>query len=181
MKRRNFLKILPPVAVTPMVVNGLALRPFANARLAKLVGECDGIDERSLVLIQLKGGNDGLNTIIPINQYDRYAQLRPNIRVSDNGTNKYINLDTTLKNSRQVGLHPLMTGFKDLYDDGRMSVVQAVGYDQMNQSHFQGTDNWLNGADGTQAGANINSGWMGRTLQSFYPDVLGKAGSAALP
>ncbi len=173
MKRRNFLKILPPLGITPFVVNGLSMRPFANRTLAKIMSTCDGVEDRVLVLIQLNGGNDGLNTVIPVEQYDLYANLRPTIRLPDSGTDKYIDLDNTLASADRVGLHPAMLSMKQMYDDGRASIVQAAGYVDMNQSHFKGTDLWLTGGDGTAVNNNIPSGWMGRSLQAMYPDVLG--------
>jgi uncharacterized protein (DUF1501 family) len=173
MKRRNFLKFLPPLGVTPFLVNGFSMRPFANSRIAGLLSNCDGVGERALVLVQLKGGNDGLNVVIPIPQYDRYMQLRPTIGIKDTGTNAYIPVDSTLPAADQIGLHPAMTGFKALYDKGWASVVQGAGYDNLNQSHFKGTDIWLSGGDSTYAGSNLTTGWMGRALQAFYPDVYG--------
>ena len=173
MKRRNFLKILPPLGITPFVVNGLPMRPFANRTLAKIMSTCDGVEDRVLVLIQLNGGNDGLNAMIPVEQYDLYANLRPSIRIPDSGTNKYLNLDNTLANPDKVGLHPAMLSLKQMYDDGRASIVQAAGYTDMNQSHFKGTDLWLTGGDGTAVNNDIASGWMGRSLQAMYPDVMG--------
>jgi len=170
MKRRNFLKIFPAATVTPFVVNGHALRPFANSQMARLLGSCDGVEDRVLVLIQLKGGNDGINTIIPINQYDTYANLRPSIGIPESA---FINLDGTLGNDDQVGIHPSLLKVKELYEKGWATVVQGVGYESMNQSHFKGTDLWLSGGDGTIANNNIRSGWIGRALQAFYPDILG--------
>ncbi|MCC7504844.1 MAG: DUF1501 domain-containing protein [Saprospiraceae bacterium] len=180
MKRRNFLKILPPLGITPFVVNGFPLKAYANQRLAQILSTCDGVEDRVLVLIQLKGGNDGVNTVIPINQYDTYANLRPTIRISDTGNKKYIDLDTTLPSADQVGLHPAMTGFKEIYDEGQLALVQGVGYAQPNQSHFKSTDLWLTGGDGTPENFNIGSGWMGRALQAFYPEVTG-APTATMP
>jgi uncharacterized protein (DUF1501 family) len=174
MDRRKFLKLgAPAAAVTPFVVNGYSMRPFASRRLAGMLAGCDGVEERVLILIQLKGGNDGLNTVIPIEQYDKYAQLRPTTRVSDTGTGKFIALDSTLAPKDQVGIHPAMPGFKDLYDQGKLAVVQGVGYENLNQSHFKGTDLWLSGGDGTPNNSQLRSGWMGRALQGFYPDVEG--------
>jgi len=170
MKRRNFLKIFPAATVTPFVVNGHALRPFANSKMARLLSSCEGVEDRVLVLIQLKGGNDGLNTIIPINQYDTYANLRPSIGIPESA---FINLDSTLSNDDQVGVHPSLLKIKELYEKGWATVVQGVGYESMNQSHFKGTDLWMSGGDGTIANNNIRSGWMGRALQAFYPDVVG--------
>ena len=170
MKRRNFLKIFPAATVTPFVVNGHALRPFANNKMARLLNSCEGVEDRVLVLIQLKGGNDGLNNIIPIDQYDTYANLRPSIGIPED---QVINLDGTLPNADQVMIHPSLLKFKELYDKGWATVVQGVGYESMNQSHFKGTDLWLSGGDGTIANNNLKSGWMGRALQAFYPEVEG--------
>lgn len=174
MKRRNFLKILPSAAtVTPFVVNGHTMRPFANTSMARLIGNCEEVEGRTIVLIQLKGGNDGLNTIIPIAQYDKYVELRPDIAIPETGADAYIPLDTTLKGDKQVGLHPHLTGIKELYDKGWVNIVQGVGYQQPNQSHFKSTDLWLSGGDGTYDNFNIPSGWMGRSMQALFPDVYG--------
>jgi uncharacterized protein (DUF1501 family) len=128
MKRRNFLKILPSAAtVTPFVVNGHTMRPFANTSMARLIGNCEEVEGRTIVLIQLKGGNDGLNTIIPIAQYDKYVELRPDIAIPETGADAYIPLDSTLKGDKQIGLHPHLTGIKELYDKGWVNIVQGVG------------------------------------------------------
>jgi uncharacterized protein (DUF1501 family) len=169
MKRRNFLKSLPAVGVSGVAVNGFSMRPFANSKIASILANCDEVQERVLVLIQLKGGNDGLNMIIPAANFDRYANLRPTTYISDSA---YIPLDSTLPSGSEVGLHPAMTALKSMYDAGWANIVQAVGYDSMNQSHFKGTDIWLAGAD-TGIGASTASGWMGRSLQAMYPDVAG--------
>lgn len=170
MKRRNFLKILPAAGVSSFVVNGFSLKPFANSRIAKIVGDCSDIQERALILIQLKGGNDGLNNLVPIAQYDRYRVLRPTTGIADTA---YIDLDTTLKDSKRVGLHPGMSAVKAMYDKGWVNVVQGVGYQSPNQSHFKSTDLWLTGGDGTAANYSIPSGWMGRSMQALFPDVEG--------
>lgn len=174
MKRRNFLKILPAAGATSFTVNGFSMRPFANSKISRILSDCDGVDDRVLVLIQLKGGNDGVNTIIPIAQYDAYANLRPIIKIPETGPEKYIRLDTTLPAADQVGLHPVMTGMKEMYDKGWMSIVQGVGYESMNGSHFKGTDLWMSGGDGTPDHFNIRSGWMARALQAMYPNIKGE-------
>jgi uncharacterized protein (DUF1501 family) len=173
MKRRNFLKAFGPLAVSPFMVNGHTMRPFANSKINRLIANCEEVEGRTIVLIQLKGGNDGLNTIIPINQYDRYVQLRPTVRVPDAGADAYIPLDSSLKTDRQVGLHPQLTPLKEMYEDGMVNIVQGVGYEQPNQSHFKSTDLWMSGGDGTPENFNLGSGWMGRSMQAMFPDVLG--------
>jgi uncharacterized protein (DUF1501 family) len=173
MKRRNFLRLLPAAGVTSFAVNGFSMRPFANSRMAEILGSCDGVQDRTLVLIQLKGGNDGLNMIIPAAMYDRYAQLRPTTKLNDSGAGAFIPIDNTLPTADQAGFHPAMTGLKDLYDRGWLSVVQAAGYQSMNQSHFKGTDLWLSGGGGASNLQNLTSGWMGRALQAMYPHIEG--------
>ncbi|MBU6341581.1 MAG: DUF1501 domain-containing protein [Bacteroidetes bacterium] len=177
MKRRNFLKILPAAGVTPIAVNGFPLRPFANSKMAKILSACDGIEDRVLVLIQLKGGNDGINNIIALPQYDTYANIRPNIRIAQDAA---IVLDSGLATQDQVGLHPSLAAFKTMYEEGTLAIVQGAGYANMNQSHFKGTDLWLTGGDTTSSNFNLTTGWMGRALQAFYPDVAG-APTADMP
>ncbi len=173
MKRRNFLRLLPAAGVTSFAVNGFSMRPFANSHMANILGSCDGVQDRTLVLIQLKGGNDGLNMIIPAANYDRYAELRPTTKINDSGPGSFIPIDNTLPTADQAGLHPAMTAMKDLYDRGWLTVVQDAGYQSMNQSHFKGTDLWLSGGGGSAGLNNLTSGWMGRALQAFYPHIEG--------
>lgn len=174
MKRRKFLKIATPAAVTPFVVGGFPMQAFANKKLAAFLNDCDGIEDRVLVIIQIKGGNDGINTTVPIDQYDKYAALRPSIKLKDTGTGAFINLDNTVSNAKKIGLHPAMTDLKALYDNGRVAICQGVGYEQPNQSHFKSTDLWLTGGDGTPANYNLGTGWPGRYLEATFPDVHGE-------
>ena len=124
-------------------------------------------EDRKLVIVQMTGGNDGLNMLVPIMQYADYMNLRPNLAIPDTGSRSFINLDTTLPDPAQAGLHPDMTNMKDLYDTGKLAVVQGVGYDNMNQSHFRSTDIWLMGVDYNQY---ADSGWLGRYLDQEYPN-----------
>ena len=167
MKRRKFLNNITKLSAAPLLLNGMSLRTFASPSF--LPSNCQEISDRVMVIIFLKGGNDGLNTIIPIDQYSRYANLRPDIRIhADN----YINLDSTLPIEDQVGLNPAMTSFKAMYDAGQASLIQSVGYPEFNRSHFKSTDLWLTGGDGTSANFNINSGWMGRYLSTAFPGAF---------
>ncbi len=168
MKRRNFIQLTASASA-------LSLLPTEVFALFKSAGmtTCPDVNAKKIVLIQLAGANDGLNTLVPLNQYDAYATLRPNIKLNNVGaSNGLINLDTTLALENQVGLHPSLTGFKSLYDSGFMRVIQGVGYPSQDKSHFKSTDLWLTGGDGTQANNNLESGWMGRFLESYYSDFL---------
>ncbi len=167
MKRRNFLKLSASASALTLLPNEV----FALFKSAGMIS-CPNVNAKKIVLIQLSGANDGLNTIVPINQYDLYASLRPNIKLANSGVNGIINLDTTLPLANQVGLHPSMVGFKNLYDSGKMRLIQGVGYPNQDKSHFKSTDLWLTGGDGTQANNGLDSGWMGRFMESYYANFL---------
>lgn len=170
MKRRDFIK-MSSLASLSAVLGPNSLKAAAFSPL--LLHSCVGINERVLVLIRLIGGNDGLNTIVPIDQYQAYQTLRPDLAIPDTGTDAYINLDATLPQQDQVGLHPILTPFKRLYDNGELSVIQGVMYDNQDRSHFKSTDLWMTGGDGTSANNNLGSGWVGRYLEEVYQNVVG--------
>lgn len=168
MKRRNFIQLTASATA-------LSLLPTEVFALFKSAGmtTCPNVNAKKIVLVQLSGANDGLNTVIPLNQYDTYAALRPNIKLNNAGQNNgVINLDTTLPLENQIGLHPSLTGFKSLYDRGLMRVVQGVGYTSQDKSHFKSTDLWLTGGDGTPANNALDSGWIGRFLENYYSNFL---------
>jgi len=168
MKRRNFIRLTS-------TASALSLLPTDVFALFKSAGmdTCPNVNAKKIVLIQLAGANDGLNTVVPINQYDKYASLRPNIKLNNaGGANGIINLDTTLSLTDQVGLHPSLVGFKSLYDSGLMRVIQGVGYPTQDKSHFKSTDLWLTGGDGTLANNLLDSGWVGRFLENYYADFI---------
>lgn len=168
MKRRHFIKLssaASAIALTPFELQAAlkSYMPFAN---------CEDITNRKLVLINLAGANDGLNTLIPLNQYDVYSNLRPTIKVPESGLNKYITLDGSLPNNQQVGLNPALTGFKELYDQGTMRIMQSVGYPSQNKSHFKSTDLYLTGNDGNSLLNGSDTGWIGRFMELYYADLL---------
>ena len=167
MKRRNFIKLSSSATA-------LSLLPTDVFALFKSAGmeTCPNINAKKIVLIQLAGANDGLNTIVPIDQYDKYALLRPKIKLSNSGANSIINLDPYLSSENQIGLHPSLSKFKNLYDSGLMRVIQGVGYPNQDKSHFKSTDLWLTGGDGTPANNILDSGWVGRFLENYYYNYL---------
>ncbi len=169
MKRRSFFKRSLPLAAGSMFVNGLPIRTMGRSLMMQSF-DCEQVNDRVLVLIQLHGGNDGLNTVIPLDQYDLYKNYRPVIGILNSGPRKYLDLDTTLDVKDQVGLHPDMIGIKDLYDQGKVNIVQNVSYTNNNGSHFRGKDIWLSGVDGTDRSVSPDSGWFGRYLDHKYPN-----------
>lgn len=172
MKRRDFVKYTSQLSFAPLLIQGVPLQSFLTSDMVPLIN-CSGIDDRILVVVFLKGGNDGMNTLVPIHQYDDYINLRPAIGLPDTGTGAFVNLDSNLSLENQVGIHPNMTGFKTMYENGMASVIQGVGYPDSNASHFKSTDLWLTGGDGTAPNFNIESGWMGRYLEAAYPGLVG--------
>ena len=166
MNRRNFIKSTLPLGMLPFVFNGIPLRSFAAA--APLVVDPCAVTDRSMVIIFLNGGNDIVNTTVPLNHLASYALYRPNIHLPESSL---ITLDSSLPPNQQLGLHPQLTGFKSLYDDGLMSIVQGVGYEEPNRSHFTSLQNWLTGSGGPLV--NEDTGWLARFLGHRYPGYNG--------
>lgn len=160
MKRRDFLKTAAPIGLTPFFVNGMSFKALGASPLLSLLAQQSLNNGRVLVLIQLNGGNDGLNTVIPLDQYSNLTAARQNIIIDEN---KVLKLNGTLN----TGLHPAMTGLRNMYNDGLVSIVQDVGYPNPNFSHFRATDIWLTGSDSNQF---IDTGWLGRFLDGQYPN-----------
>jgi uncharacterized protein (DUF1501 family) len=121
-----------------------------------------GKDGKILVIVQLAGGNDGLNTVIPFAD-DHYHRARPTLAHSANDV---------MKLNDYLGLHPNLAPLKAIYDDGRMGIVQGVGYPNPNRSHFRSTDIWASGIPDKEI---VTSGWIGRyfdnTCQGEDPHV----------
>jgi uncharacterized protein (DUF1501 family) len=123
-----------------------ALHAQADGALTQVT---TGKDGPILVLIQLAGGNDGLNAVVPYTN-DYYYQNRPTIGIKP---------DQVLKLSDTLGLNPAMTGFKELYDAGNLSIVSGVGYPNPNRSHFRATEIWQTASDEDKY---LTDGWLGR-------------------
>ena len=167
MERRKFIKL-------SATASAIALTPFEMRGIIEMEGvqNCD-FTGRRLILINLDGGNDGLNTLVPVNQYDIYSNLRPTIKVPESGINKYLPLDNSLAENMQLGLHPSLNEFKNLYDSGKMRLLQSVGYPSQNKSHFASSDIYMTGNDGNGWGNGKTSGWIGRYMEQMYSDELG--------
>jgi uncharacterized protein (DUF1501 family) len=162
MKRRNFLKnSVSAAAVLPAIVDGYSVKAFSNESPLMQALMNPTIDtDHVLVIIQLNGGNDGLNMVIPISTYNDYFNARSNVAIAQNRI-------LSLTNYSQTGLHPSMTGLQTLYSEGKLNIVQAVGYPTPSFSHFRATDIWMSGSSSTDV---VNSGWAGRYLNTEYPN-----------
>ena len=136
---------------------GLSLGALAPRFL--LAGDADGAlaaPDNNLVLLQLSGGNDGLNTVIPYAD-PLYAQHRPTIGV---------NTDDVLTLDERIGLHPSMAPVRTLFAEGKVAVVQGVGYPEPNRSHFIATEIWQTGSPAEPVG----TGWLGRVNDECFED-----------
>jgi uncharacterized protein (DUF1501 family) len=155
MKRRDFIKASS--AVLPFALSGFPIRAFGRSPIFDALVPQGACDDHVLVLIQLVGGNDGLNTVIPLDQYSAYTNARSNIAVVES---------QVLKLTNATGLHPQLTALQNLYSAGKLSVVQSVGYPTPNFSHFRSTDIWLSASD---YDVEISTGWLGRFFEKEYP------------
>lgn len=159
MKRRKFLSALSAATVVPAVLDGFSLKTFASSPLLRALATA-AENDHVLVLIQLNGGNDGLNTIIPLDQYSTLSTARSNILIPSSQA-------LSLNNHPETGLHPSMPGLQQLYNSGLVNIVQGVSYPSPNFSHFRATDIWLTASDSTQT---LTTGWAGRYLDYEYPN-----------
>ncbi len=106
-----------------------------------------------VVVIQLSGGNDGLNTVIPIRN-DIYYKLRPKLAIEK---------DKAVVLTDEVGLNPALEGFKNLFDEGQLSILNNVGYPNPDRSHFRSMDIWHSASASNEY---VNTGWIGRYLDA---------------
>lgn len=106
-----------------------------------------------IVVLQLSGGNDGLNTVIPVRN-DIYYRSRPGLSIDKT---------KSLLLTDEAALHPALTGFKELYDNGSLGILNSVGYPNPDRSHFRSMDIWQSGSQSTEY---VTTGWLGRYLDA---------------
>lgn len=145
MKRREFIQKSTLASVGTMLIPSF-LKAFEQER--QLVN-----NHKKLVIIQLSGGNDGLNTVVPF-QNDIYYQSRPRLAVPKN---------EILKLNDELGLNPVLSGLKSVYDEGSLTIINNVGYPNPDRSHFRSMDIWQTGSSAEEY---WTTGWLGRYLDS---------------
>src|SRR5437870_6941863 len=150
--RRDFLR--SSIATGSLVSWGLTVPAFVSrtAAAAPDAGK-PGAKETILVVVQLTGGNDGLNTVIPFKDAD-YVKLRPTLKLPK---------DQVRKLNDHVGLHPSMEGLAGLLQDQALCVLQGVGYPNPDQSHFRSMDIWQSASKVD----NPTQGWLGKALKQI--------------
>ena len=165
MKRRTFLQTLAATAATaPIFLDGMPVR--ANSSLPFLAQMRESSSDKILIFIQLFGGNDGLNTVIPVDD-PMYYTLRPNIGIVKANTynvlgtnNIYLNMGLAAGSQR---------GMAGMLENGWLAVVRGIGYTPANLSHFRSTDIWLSGINDSNPNDRLATGWVGRMLSKQYP------------
>lgn len=142
--RRKFLQL-------GTLATGSSMLPKFLKAFERSHGEMGG--NKVLVVLQLSGGNDGLNTVIPVRN-DIYYRERPGISIAK---------DKALSLQSDSGLHPALTHLKTLYDEGNLAILQNVGYPNPDRSHFRSMDIWQSASNSNEY---LNSGWLGRYLDA---------------
>ncbi len=138
----------------PLLFNGMRLSAINQP---SLFSEMNPDNDKVLVLIQLNGGNDGLNTLVPLDQYDTLVNLRSNVILPES---------SLLTVTDKIAFHPNMGSMKSLYEDGKLGMVQSVGYPNQNRSHFRSMDIWQSGSPADQS---WTTGWLGRYFENDHP------------
>lgn len=149
--RRQFLRDSALIALSPMV-------PAFLDTMARAAGPAS--DSRILVVIQMEGGNDGINTVVPFGD-DAYFQNRTQLRIPP---------ERLLKLNDHVGLHPAMRGIASQIDKGRLAIVQGVGYPNPSRSHFRSMEIWQTAL---LAQTKNERGWIGRAFDALPPRPAG--------
>lgn len=148
-KRREFLQVGSLATATLMLPK--FLKAFEHKNMVPP-------GNKVVVVIQFSGGNDGLNTVIPVRN-DIYYRERPRLAIAR---------EKALSLNDEAGLNPALTAFKGLYDDGSLGVLNGVGYPNPDRSHFRSMDIWQSASDSNEY---VNSGWVGRYLDAQCPPV----------
>ena len=157
MNRRKFIHQMSHAAALPALFSSIPYESLgfgSQSELAQTVAEGN-----ILVVIVLSGGNDGLNTVIPLNMLSKLNSIRSTVMLPDN---KILPLEGT-----ELGLHPSLKGFQSLHKENRLKIVQSVAYPQPSYSHFRSMDIWDSASDALKY---ENSGWAARYLEAKHPN-----------
>ena len=169
MKRRDFIKKTIRLGTTPLILSGMPVSVMAETSNLSALINAGYVSDRCLVLVFLDGGNDGINTLIPIDQYDILMRdgsggdsqplRRPDLMIPEDNILKLDGLSNT-------GLHSKMDKFQNLFNEDKLGFVRNVGYPNPNKSHFRSTDIWNSASSSEEF---VFSGWFGRYLSNDHP------------
>jgi uncharacterized protein (DUF1501 family) len=133
---------------------------FAAPAFLTDLARAQGAASRNLVILNLSGGNDGLSLLVPYTDPFYYSR-RPTLAIPA-GSVLQIGSDAS---GKALGLHPKLTGLREIFNQGRLAVIQRAGYQNSSRSHFSGTDIWSTADPPNTQG----SGWLGRYLSTLKP------------
>jgi len=156
--RRSFIRNVGITGGMSMLLGKLSLTASTASPLSYALNNAES--DRVLVLIRLKGGNDGLNTIIPLYDYSTYRRIRPTIGLRDNQITKVTDA---------IGVPKTLDPLTSFWKEGQMKVFHSVGYPDQNLSHFRSSDLWASAQDDQTFDG---SGWYGRMIENQFPDFL---------
>jgi len=154
MQRRHFLQSSALASTLLLVPKFLHALDRPESQLAARLRDAPSTAARRLIVVQLSGGNDGLNTLVPFRN-DLYYKARPTLALPESAG--------LLPVSDDLALHPAMQGLKGLFDQGQVAICNAVGYPNPDRSHFRSMDIWQTGSGSEQL---LSTGWLGRYLDS---------------
>ncbi len=139
-------------------IGGTTVNAFAKSAMGAALNSSSG--ERILILIRLKGGNDGLNTIVPTHAYSSYLNRRPEIAIAESDLADL---------GEGYGLHPALSPLMNFWNEGKMKILQSVGYPNPNYSHFRSSDILATASD---SHVKLDTGWLGRYFETEYSAYL---------
>jgi uncharacterized protein (DUF1501 family) len=156
--RRSFIQALGLSGMGTMAFANQNITFSSTSALAAAIAQSDS--ENILLIIKLFGGNDGLNMIVPINEYNLYANARPTIKIPET---------SLIKLTDDKGIPLVMEKLNTMWTEGKMKVVNSVGYPNQSKSHFKGSDAW---ASAEVESSTYDTGWMGRYYEDVYTDYV---------
>ena len=161
MKRRSFLKTSSLFAA-PLLINGIPVSgsPFTGNSLLDMLAQTTYGCGKILVIVQMNGGNDALNTVFPIDEWTNLVNARSNILLNQSQV-------LSLNGNTTTALHPAMAAMQTMYNNGQLMIVQGVSYPNPNFSHFRATDIWFSASGSSTT---LDTGWLGRELDTQYPN-----------
>ncbi len=156
MNRKDFIKA-SGISAAALALNGLPIKALGDPK--NQYKKIRGATDRIFVFVVLSGGDDALNTVIPLDKYSELSNARSNVLIPQAQV-------LGLSGTANTGLHPAMDKVRNMYNNGLINIVQDCGYTDFNYSHFRATDIYNSASDSNQF---IDSGWVGRYLTKRFP------------
>lgn len=172
MKRRKFLKSTALLSA-PILLNKIPVLASNELESSNLIalGNAAANCGKILVIIQLNGGNDGLNTVFPKDKWSELSNARSNILLNESDV-------LSLDDNATTGLHPAMAEMQQMYNNGKLMIVQNVSYPNPSYSHFRATDIWFTASESNET---LTTGWLGRALDEKFPNFPANYPNADMP